>query len=99
MCAAGGGGHDECIYFLISEGDNVNKENRYGATALMISAEKGHDICEKIIMLLYAAGETIDETEVQVPGYLKSPYLSQKHLCRETIRQHLIEINMVICLK
>ena len=30
----------------------------------MIAAEKGHDKCERIMMLLYAAGETVDETDV-----------------------------------
>ena len=44
-------------------------------------------------MLLYAAGETIDETKVQVPDFLKPPDLNPKHLCRETIRKHLINID------
>ena len=58
-------------------------------------------------MLLYAAGETIDGTTVEVrnwygymdelpvPDYLlPNEYLklSLKHMCRETIRKHLLAI-------
>ena len=46
-------------------------------------------------MLLYAAGETIDETKVHIPDNLKPPELNLKHLCRETIRKQLIQLSPV----
>ena len=48
---------------------------------------------ERFIKLFYAAGETINGTKVQVPDCLKSPEFSLKHLCRETIRKHLLDID------
>ena len=44
---------------------------------------------EDVVMLPYAAGET----KVQVPDYLKPPELNLKHLSREAIRKHVINID------
>ena len=52
---------------------------------------------KNLIQLLYAAGETIDETQVEVPDYLKPSESSLKHLCRETIRKHLLTISAISC--
>ena len=61
-----------------------------------------------IQMLLYAAGETLDGTtikgkdmftgnivQIEIPEYLKElkENLSLKHLCREAIRKHLIDLD------
>ena len=37
--------------------------------------------------------KTINGTKVQVSDYLKPPEFSLKHLCRETIRKHLLDID------
>ena len=44
-------------------------------------------------MLLYAAGECFAETKVQVPDYLRQPEWNLKHLAREAIRKHPINID------
>ena len=49
------------------------------------------------MMLLFAAGENVDETKVEkVPYYLKqSKDISLINICRETIRKHLLQMSDV----
>ena len=50
----------------------------------------------KFVMLLFAAGETVDETKVKVPNYLKpSAEISLMNICRETIRKHLLQMSSI----
>ena len=46
---------------------------------------------KEIIKLLCAAGETKDETKV--PYFVKPLQLNLKHMCRQTIRKHLKNLN------
>ena len=46
-----------------------------------------------IVLLLFAAGEKIDETKFDIPRYLQPKETSLKHLCREAIRKHLLELD------
>ena len=73
-------------------GAQINLVDKDGRNALTRQLMK-EDPSEEVIMLLYATGETIDETKVQVPDYLKPPELNLKHLTMEAIRKHLINID------
>ena len=77
-------GHDKCVDLLLQAGAHVNQTWNY-----YLNEQQS----QEVIKLLYAAGETIDETKFQVPDYLKPPEFSLKHLCRETIRKHLLDID------
>ena len=46
----------------------------------------------EVAMLLYAAGESLDNCKVEIPGYLQQRP-SLKHLCREAIRKHLLQMS------
>ena len=50
---------------------------------------------EKICMLLFSAGETIDRCITTVPDYLRFDHLklNLEHLCREAIRNHLLKLD------
>ena len=101
-------GHDRCDWSLLRSGAKINfKINfqvnypRYlaalnGLNALGLYLDQSQKSENKnIVMLLYAAGETIilKNDEIQVPDYLKLEHLklNLKHLCRETIRKHLLD--------
>ena len=50
---------------------------------------------KELAKLLFAAGEKLNKNENSVPDYLEPPnegIIYLKHLCRETIRQHLLEL-------
>ena len=90
---------------VLQEGIKVNFRNNHGCNALTHflkqlngdSSEKmfGNQI-EKFVRLLFAAGETIDETTVKVPDYLKpSAEICLMNICRETIRKHLLQMSDV----
>ena len=46
-----------------------------------------------VVLLLAAAGEKIDDTTVQIPRYLQPKETRLKHLCREAIRNHLLDLD------
>ena len=47
-----------------------------------------------IVLILAAAGEKIDETKVRsIPEYLKPKESCLKHLCRDAVRNHLLELD------
>ena len=51
------------------------------------------------LLLLYAAGETLGGTEEEkIPEELKfeDEKLELKHICRETIRKHLLKLDLHI---
>ena len=83
----------QCVHRLLIAGTRINHYNLHGNNTLeswLIFSAK--DNRKKVSMSLYAAGKTIDEIKVQVPDYLKPEY-SLKHLCKETIRKHLLVID------
>ena len=85
-------GYSKCVRECLKAGAQINLvgNDDDGENALTWHLM---DESPEVIELLYAAGETIDEAKVQVTDYLKPPELSLKHLCRETIRRHLINID------
>ena len=50
----------------------------------------------EVAQFLFAAGEKLKTNEVSVPDYLKpNKEMSLKHLCRESIREHLLQMSKV----
>ena len=87
----------ECASSLIKAGVIVNKRNDRSENALMLllrtpNCQGGK---EELTKLLFAAGEKIDGTTYSVPECIMKKMdsvLNLQHLCRETIRKHLISI-------
>ena len=85
------------INFLFRSGAKINlvdgdfRNALQHQVALYSSSTGTDDIC----LLLYAAGETIDgSTDAEkLPDCLKFKALNLKHLCREVIRNHLLDLD------
>ena len=95
-------GYFECVKRLLRSGAKINYfiwTNMYdGLNALELALMYGRYQSEEDIVLLYAAGETIDGTKVRVPDYLKELIkgrqgLNLQHQCRQTIQKLLIELD------
>ena len=83
---------------LLVVGADVNRTNIHSQTALFFHRHRGVFQDRDIPMLLIAAGEKLDETNVTIEDVLDALYetgqeLCLKHMCRETIREHLIQCN------
>ena len=89
---------------LLKAGVQINRLDHLGRNTLQFSIEGNQRNVKEINMLLYAAGETLDEptvptdsgtVQVNIPDYLKElrENLDLKHLCREAIRKHLIDLD------
>ena len=88
--------HYNCVEHCLNGRCQINLLDNKGLNILtkyLLRVGNKFDRDQKVPMLLYAAGETIDETEAQVPDHLKPTELSLKHLCREAIRKHLLVID------
>ena len=86
------------VQLLLAAGADVNRTNVHRQTALYFHRHRGVFQDRDIPMLLIAAGEKLDETNVTIEDILDAVHetgdeLCLKHLCRETIREHLIELN------
>ena len=86
------------VQLLLAAGADVNRTNVHGQTALYFHRHRGVFQDKDIPMLLIAAGEKLDETNVTIEDVLDALYetgqeLYLKHMCRETIREHLIQCN------
>ena len=89
---------------VLQEGIKVNVKDDNGCNTLthfltQLDGDRreimfGNQI-EKFVQLLFAAGESVDETKVEtVPDYLKpSAKICLKNICRETIRKHLLQMS------
>ena len=75
----------KCLQLLILYGAYVNVKNKSGKKA--IECHKASN--SKIMRMLSAAGETIDEK------FIHTKVRSLKHLSRDAIRRHLLEANPV----
>ena len=85
----------ESVKLLLKSGVDINKTMKYqqsNRNALMIHLES-NDPKEHLAMLLFAAGEILDKNSTDVPKYLQFNTLNLKHLCREAIRQRLVQLN------
>ena len=97
------------IKLLLKAGAHVNKINSCHQNALQHCIAESHVINEGIVMLLYAAGETLDGPTVprfgvyrsanaqcvNVPDYLLNRDTSLRHMCRQTIRKQLMMFSPV----
>ena len=95
----GENGNERCVNLLLEAG---------GDPGIILCAAAHCGRCEtqffpqdqlevkEFAMMLSAAGETVDETKVTVPDYLKpSEEINLKNICRKTIRKYLLQINQV----
>ena len=82
-----------CIQLLIQAGSHLNKTNRNGLNAVQCCIQERPEMRKEIIMLLFAAGERLKDAKI--PEFLIpiEQQLSLKHLARQAIRAHLIDIN------
>ena len=94
---------------LLKLGAHVNKVNHFGNNALRCHIRNGRGLNKRLAMSLFAAGEKIHDTPVSslrlygfyiiekypVPEFLLNNDLKLclKHLCREAIRKHLIDLD------
>ena len=96
--------HIKCARKLLKAGIHINRfPKSEGKNAL--GETLGHDnrqlegVAESyrdLLMLLYAAGETLDGSDVEkIPEELKfeDEKLQLKHICREAIRKHLLKLD------
>ena len=86
------GRYSKTVIALLRSGARINSSTN-PLTDYLCDGEK-----EKIIMILYAAGETIDQTKVQVTDFVKElkngpSEMSLSHMSREAVRKHLIELD------
>ena len=84
----------QLLKMLLCQGVKVNHGMN---TITWILKYRYHPRKEEIMMLLLAAGELIDETQVErIPDHLKpSAEISLMNICRETIRKHLLQMSDV----
>ena len=98
-------GQTQCIRLLLTAGARVNIKNDSDHNALL--AHISRHCSRDTTMLLYAAGEIIggstiqveqwthDTVYMEVPSYLQRPHcgVSLKQACRDTIRDRLIRVD------
>ena len=80
---------------LLQAGIHINRTGSCHQNALKIIVDEAFDYKDSI-MILYAAGETLDGIhEDDVPKELKfeNEKLELKHICREAIRKHLLKLD------
>ena len=98
---------------VLQAGIKINVRNNHGLNALthlLLNFGKNHSCGrenfrkmwrtvrgEKFAKLLFAAGETVDETNVEtVPDYLRQPEdMNLMNICRAAIRKHLMQMDHV----
>ena len=86
---------------FLPAGVKINiRGNEYNQSNSLTNNLHGLKLDILVHMLLYAAGETIDESKVQVPDYLKKlnvepSEMSLRHLCREAVRKHMMDVSCV----
>ena len=77
---------------VLEAGARINMRNKTGRNALTIHIEENETIHHETAMLLYAAGERLENKHIDtLDKNLKS--LRLEHLCREAIRKHLIDLD------
>ena len=97
----------DCVRLLLQVGLKINIMNIYNQNGIQSHIANCPSVNKDLVLMLYAAGEKITATTVErinnlggivqvpVPEYLKFSYLklSLKHLCRETIRNRLVDVD------
>ena len=102
--------HIKCVKLFLSSGAKVNLFNNKKQNALCSHICKSKELNKSpdrtMVLLLYAAGETLDEITIDeeadniscVLDYLDKREIYLKELCREAIRNHLLKLNLHQCL-
>ena len=89
----------DCVKIMLTAGVKVNVRDNQGHSPLTWLLEYlgyglwiVHTREKELVMLLFAAGETVEEPGVRyVPAFLKpSTEICLMNICRETIRKHLL---------
>ena len=72
----------------------MNNNHSENALTYHLSFYRGHPdrIKKDVCNVLHAAGETIHNASVEQPDFMKHD-VTLKHLCREAIRKHLLNVN------
>ena len=93
---------------LLKAGAQIGRLNHHGNNSLQGSFKQNQKKVYYFQMLLYAAGEALDGPTVVVYNFIRRRYvhinipkyftelkenLDLKHLCREAIRKHLIDLD------
>ena len=102
--------HIECVKLLLRSGAKVNLFNNNKQNALCRYICKSKELNKPpdrtMVLVLYAAGETLDDITIDedddntscVLDYLDKREINLKELCREAIRKHLLYLNLHQCL-
>ena len=103
-------GRLKCVKLLLRSGAKVNLFNNNKQNALCSHICKSKDLNKPpdrtMVLLLYAAGETLDGITIDeddentscVLNYLDKREINLKELCREAMRKHLLKLNLHQCL-
>ena len=94
-------GRVECVKVLLKSGAKVNLFNNKNQNALGHHMYKSNDWNKPpdrtMVLLLYAAGETLDGISCFL-DYLDKREINLKELCREATRKYLLRLNRHHCL-
>ena len=108
LIAAALSGSLQCVKLLLTKGAHVNRKTNYGNNALAMSIlYNSTPNCEEMTRLLFAAGETLDDTVIDdYPNFrryldsIKSDAMGYRESklcllvrCRDVIRRHLLALN------
>ena len=82
---------EECVRTLLKSGANVTQDSLLIHTAIRAKCSR-----RSMVLMLFAAGEVLDRQTVPIPEYLTCDHLELclKHTCRETIRNHLVNLDL-----
>ena len=101
----------QCLKLLLQAGAHVNRIDYREKNALTVHFTGRKPVNERVVLLLCAAGETLkvritdglplrldkNYSDVEIPNHIlyKTSHLELKHMCREEIRKHLLELSPV----
>ena len=96
LIAAAETGSVSCIKVLLKAGALINQINNANANALQVQLFNTRGGIRSGSLLLYAAGERLPSSAfVTIPEWLqhRDVKLQLKHICRQVIRKHLLELD------
>ena len=95
LCAAAWRDNIEIAKLLLKSGIKLDFPNKYTIGSYI--RDNGHSQhANNFIMLLFAAGETVQENDTRLPGFLQEllkPDLNLMEICRVAIREHLMKLS------
>ena len=96
LMEAAGSGKVQLIRRLLKAGAYINRTNTLGNNALKTHLVKCHPPSKTVSVQLQAAGEEVAASIFfQIPKFLQHKRIGMqlKHMCRQTIRKHLMQID------